>query len=395
MRIDGLTRDVSPVDARRGVPVIRRFNESRFVFVDPADALTSKPKARYGLLMTTAASRVLYPQPTVVPAPGGGPGELLTDPPQVADPYALAQTSGAFPRPGFALQCKEAAAFAITAAGDWIQRVPDFEVTLPVPGLAKGAEWGLVRQITDGTRITLGLNTLSAAPWAVTAKQPDTLALTLDTFSKEPLFFLKSAFGDAAGALPGLGKPSLVFGAQLKELKDLINSLDKFINLPFDVDVDVSAGTGPSPSFIVRLRLRLRIPSTLNERIDIGVGKFLGVFEVLGQLEAALNGKTRGMLSLEFIGDVQQGILPPLLYAGGVFRFVLRVSDSGPPLLELGLGTTVSIGGDLIQGLVALEATVRYGYTLIPQTLQPGVMLGLDARAKLLGGLLEIGRAHV
>ena len=391
VRIDGLTQDVSPVDARRGVPVIRRFNESRFVFLDPADALTSKPKARYGLLMSTAASRVLYPQPTVVPAPDGGPGELLTDPPQVADPYALAQTSGAFPRPGFALQCKEAAAFAITAAGDWTQRVPDFEVTLPVPGVAKGAEWGLVREVANGSRITLGLDTrLPAVPWEVTANQPDSLALTLDTFSKKPLFFLKSAFGDAAGAVPGLGKPSLEFGDPLKDLKELINSLDKFINLPFDVDVDVSAGTGPSPSFIVRLRLRLRIPSTLNERIDIGVGKFLGVFEVLGELEAALNGKTRGMLSLEFTGDVQQGILPPLLYAGGVFRFVLRVSDSGPPLLELGLGTTVSIGGDLIQGLVALEATVRYGYTLIPQTLQPGVMLGLDARAKLLGGLLGL-----
>jgi hypothetical protein len=47
-----------------------------------------------------------------------------------------------------------------------------------------------------------------------------------------------------------------------------------------------------------------------------------------------------------------------------------------------------SIGGDLIPGLLAVEVTVHYGYTLIPETLEPGVLLGLDARAKLLGGLI-------
>ena len=391
VRIDGKTQDVSPVDPRRGVPVVRRFDESRFVFIDPTDALTARPKARYGFLMSSPGSRVLYPQPTVQPTPGGGPGQLLTDPPRVADAYALAQTSGAFPRPGFALQCNEAGAFAIAASDDWTQLVPDFGVTLSAPDVAKGAEWGLVRQIDPNARIKLGLDTLlPAAPWAVAAQQPDLLKLTIDTFSKDPLFLLESAFADAAGALPGLAKPSLIYGDPLQALKDIINTLDQFIDLPFDVDADVSAGTGPSPSFIVRLDLKLRIPSTLNERIDIGVGKFHGLFEMVGELEAALNGRTRGNLSLEFSGDVQQGILPPLLYAGGMFRFVLSVSDSGPPLLELGLGTTVSIGGELIGGLVALEATVRYGYTLIPQTLQPGVMLGVDARAKLLGGLLGL-----
>jgi hypothetical protein len=52
------------------------------------------------------------------------------------------------------------------------------------------------------------------------------------------------------------------------------------------------------------------------------------------------------------------------------------------------MGIVVSIGGDLIPGLLEVEVTVHYGYTLIPETLQPGVLLGLDARAKLLGGLV-------
>lgn len=392
VRIDGATQDVSPVHARRGVPVIRRKTESHYTLIDPADALTGKPKVRYGLLMTTAASRVLYPQPTVHPPAAGGPGELKTDPPRVADPYALAQASGAFPRPGFALQCKEAAAFSISAADDWAQLVPEFSFFKPVAEVAKGAEWGLARSFKGAEQhIKLGLNTLLAdVPWEVAAQQADRLALTLDGFDDLPLFFLESAFADSSGALPGLGLPSLSFGKPLDELKKIVDSLNQFIDLPFDVEVGVTAGSGPSPSFIVSLDLRLRIPSTLNERIDIGVGKFHGVFEMLGELEAALNGSTRGKLTLEFSGDVQQGIIPPLIYAGGIFRFVLHVSDSGPPLIELGLGTTASLGGALIKNLVELEVTVRYGYTLIPQTLQPGVMLGLDARAKLLGGLLGL-----
>ena len=54
----------------------------------------------------------------------------------------------------------------------------------------------------------------------------------------------------------------------------------------------------------------------------------------------------------------------------------------------MGFGTAASVGGALIKGLLELEATVSYGYTLIPETLQPGVMLGIEARAKLLAGLI-------
>src|ERR1019366_2686246 len=37
---------------------------------------------------------------------------------------------------------------------------------------------------------------------------------------------------------------------------------------------------------------------------------------------------------------------------------------------------------------IAVEATVHYGYTLIPEDLSPGAFIGLDAHAKLLGGLI-------
>ena len=91
---------------------------------------------------------------------------------------------------------------------------------------------------------------------------------------------------------------------------------------------------------------------------------------------------------MEFQGDIQQGILPPLVYAGGLFRFALEIRETGTPVIELALGMTTSIGGDLIKNLLEVEVTIKYGYMLQPETLKPGVLLGLEARAKLMGGLI-------
>jgi hypothetical protein len=81
-------------------------------------------------------------------------------------------------------------------------------------------------------------------------------------------------------------------------------------------------------------------------------------------------------------------VLPPLLYAGGMFRFAVEIRDDGRPLVEMTFAAVISVGGDLIKGLLEVEVTIKYGYTLIPETLQPGVLLGLEVRAKLLGGLV-------
>ena len=136
------------------------------------------------------------------------------------------------------------------------------------------------------------------------------------------------------------------------------------------------------------MNLDFRIGKSPEDRVDVGMGKFYGAFTWNGELEASLTGVNRALLSLEFQGDMQQGILPPLLYAGGLFRFSIELHDTGSPTIQLTLGVVFSIGGDLIPGLIAVEVTVHYGYTLVPETLDPGALIGLDARAKLLGGLI-------
>ena len=392
VRIDGATSDVSPVDPRRGMPVIHRPGQP-VTFRDPADAqlVRQRPTAEYGLLMSTPASRVLFPKPSVDPAQ---PGRLISAPPLMADPTCLLQGSGAFPRAALALQARELALFDISAANAWRLTQPDFTFAPPLPGVASGGGWGLARHFVadaiTGQVPPFRLQIDSAVPalaWQV-LQPPDEFKLDIAPFGT--LLTIQSNFQALAGGASGLPSPTLLFGPALEAVQDIVNSLRAFIDLPFDVDVQVTAGQGASPSFAVQLTLKFRIGDGPDGRIDIGLGKFYGEFELDGRFEAALGGATHGRLTLVFQGDVQQGIIPPLLYAGGMFRFALEVQDGGKPVIELGLGTATSIGGDLIKGLLAVEATVKYGYMLIPESLKPGVMLGIDARAKLLAGLFAL-----
>jgi hypothetical protein len=383
VRINGSTSEASPVDPRHGIPLIRRTGQKKYLFVDPGDVNRSS-RDEFGFLMSTATSRVLFPKPSIDPDEAG---TLRTAAPNVADPYSLVQATSQFPRPNYALRCTELPVFSVSTGGEWKLTNPNFKFIKPAQELAKGGEWDMSRGFDPAQGIDLLLDSaIQNKPWEIAAT-PNDLDINIDGIGK--IFTIKTAYTALSGAVPKLDKPSLVFGPALDAAKDVVSALSAFTGMDnFHVDVEVNAGSGPSPSFLVTLRLKFRIGEGPNERIDIGIGKFYGEFTISGELEAALSGKARGLLSAEFQGDVQQGIIPPAIYAGGFFRFAIQIDETGKPTIELGLGTTASIGGDLIKGLLEVEVTVRYGYTLLPQTLTPGVFLGLEARAKLLGGLV-------
>jgi hypothetical protein len=383
VRLNSSTAEASPVDPRHGVPIIRRTGQPAYIFRDPGDAKRSKPD-EFGFLMSTATSRVLFPKPTVNPLEAG---TLRTAAPAVADPYSLVQATSQFPRPTYALRCTEAPLFNISSDDEWRLTNPNFNFIQPAPDLAKGGEWALTRGFDPGKKIDVLLDSaMQNKPWEISAT-PNDLDINIDGVGT--VFTIHTNYSALSGALPKLDKPSLDFGPALQAVRDVINALDNFKPLAnFHVDVDVTAGTGPSPSFLVTIGLKFRIGEGPNERIDVGIGKLYGEFIIRGELEAGLSGKARGLLSAEFQGDVQQGIIPPAIYAGGFFRFAIQITETGKPTIELGLATVASIGGDLIKNLLEVEVTVKYGYMLVPQTLEPGVLLGLEARAKLLGGLV-------
>lgn len=385
VRINGSTSEASPVDPRHGMPVIKRTGQPKYIFRDPGDVNLSKPD-HFGFLMSTATSRVLFPEPSVSDDPLEK-GKLLTEPPFVADPYSLVQATSQFPRPTYALRCVESPLFNISDKDEWRLTNPDFNFILQAPDLAKGGEWNMKRGFVPSPKVTVILDSaIQNKPWEISA-DPTSLDLNIEGFGT--VFTIHGNYNALSGSLPQFENPTLDFGDALQPLKDLINSLEFLKDLiDFPIGVEVNPVPGPSPTFVVIINLKLRIGEGPNERIDIGLGKFCGEFIIRGELETGLSGKTRGLLSAEFQGDMQQGIIPPAIYAGGFFRFAIQIDETGKPTIELGFATVTSIGGDLIKGLLEVEVTVKYGYMLIPQKLEPGVILGLEARAKLLGGLV-------
>ena len=200
VRIDGKTRDVSPVDPRRGVPVIRREGEAAFVFRDAALAYQPAPATRIRL----ADEHVVGSRAVPCAQRHPGPGHCGSAAPLVADPYALTQASGPFPRPAFALQCQGNAIFQLNTAEGWKLLNGSFLFTPPVPELAKGGEWAMQRGFPPAPMIQLGLDTIGGAvPWAIGMPQPDDLRLHIDGLP-DALFILRSAFKAASTASPGL-----------------------------------------------------------------------------------------------------------------------------------------------------------------------------------------------
>ncbi len=320
-------------------------------------------------------------------------GKLRAEPPYVADPYSLVQTTSQFPRPTYALRCVESPLFNISDDDQWRLTNPNFTFSLQAPGLAKGGEWEITRGFKPRpneppvSKVNVILDSaVQNKPWEISA-DPQDLDLNIEGFGT--VFTIHGNYNAISGALPQFENPTLDFGGALDALKKIVSALDCLQDLvKFPMHVEVNPVPGPSPTFIVIINLKLRIGEG-DKRIDIGIGKFYGEFIIRGELETGLSGKTRGLLSAEFQGDVQQGIIPPAIYAGGFFRFAIQIDETGKPTIELGYATVISIGGDLIKGLLEVEATVRYGYMLIPENLEPGVILGLEARAKLLGGLVS------
>jgi hypothetical protein len=263
-------------------------------------------------------------------------------------------------------------------------------VTDPLTEFMKGGGWGITRKYEPdkllSKDIIFNIDSGAAAAFQINVP-PSVLNLELPAPLGE-IFKIRTQYQIVDGGLPKLITPDLLFQGALSELKEILDSLAHMLNLAVPFDISVTAGEGASPSFVVHMHLVFGIGDGPDGRVDIGMGKFSGQFLVRGELEATLKGVERALLFLQFQGDVQQGILPPLLYGGGFFRFSIELTEKGAPVIQLTFAVVISIGGDLIPGLLAVEGTFRYGYSLIPETLAPGVFLGIEARAKLLGGLI-------
>lgn len=196
---------------------------------------------------------------------------------------------------------------------------------------------------------------------------------------------------DASG-MRKMDAPRVDFGPALGPVQDLIDLLKK-LDMPFGLDLSVRTGAD-SLHLAVSTDFHLARPD--GSRVDIGVGKLSGLLRVTVGVEASVSRGVQGNAMLEISGDYQQSILGPLLYAGGYFRFRVGIDTSGQTQFELATGTIASIGGNLIPGLVEVEATVKYAYRMIMprpgaiDKIRPGLLIGMGVRAKLLSGFVGV-----
>jgi hypothetical protein len=369
------------------VPLIRANAAGALRFADSRDLLQpGTPLADYGLLHSSPTHRVLFPRPKVEPGAAAVSGAVK---PLLADPYAMAGAVGLFPNASACLPFRDAGYELEPQAGGLKMAAPAVVDPLPVRKLADTAGWALKSFYDGPIRVAIdpavAIDPLAPATWPV---QMEKVRTVLDVPPFGELIRIVADVPDLGG-LPGqLSKPALALGAALHDLEELLTAVQK-MNLPFPMGLSLAGSGLENQTYHLRFNAHIRLATKDGDRIDVGIGKLSGGLEIGGELEASLTGGARGRVFIMIEGDLQQGILPPLLYAGGLLRFSLGIDDQGHTDFQLDVGVAASIGGDLIPGLLSLEATVHYAYLFKPD-LRPAVRLGMDARASIASGLLAV-----
>ena len=366
------------VDSGKGVPVIREGAKA-CRFADPADLFRPlSPDTQYGFLFSTNASRVLLPSPEVQPG-----ARVITSPfrARLADPYALSIAHGLFPKDTAALEFPSAyvADFAAPVILDQqaARRSGDLELIA-----------NKVMRLYVEAPATFDA-VVNAADWKVDSVK-QTLFLDLLGFAK--LLSVRGEWLTESSGARKFAHPEMELSGALEPVKDILELL-KNLRLPFDLDFSLRTEGAGTLALEATMAGHLAEPD--GSRIDTGMGKLGGSLRLGVVIRASISNGVQGYAYLEISGDLQQAIIPGLLYAGGHLRFRAGVFDNGDTQLEMTAGTVGSIGGDLIKGLIEVEGTVKYGYTLVVpnnnlEQIRIGVVLGMEVRAVLLSGLLGI-----
>jgi hypothetical protein len=385
-----LEGEVSPVDPHRGVPLIRENGGLAFRFADAVDLKAGNPGSDYALLYSGPAHRVLFPRPVVKP---GQAAVLGSVPGLLADPYTMLGSTGIFPAASSAMPFSEAA-YELDVTANGLKTSKVMVVNAPAKrGLADTAAWALradyPKPASGGVSVNIDpgkvVNVADDSTWPVRMKQISTV-LNVPPFGD--LFTVNNDVPDLGPLHPHLPNPTVILGEMFEDFNKIASALQN-IGLPAGLDFSLAGSGMENHTYHLRFAGKLRLATKDGDRVDLGIGKVSGELEVGGDIAASLTAAPSGRIWFDVGGDLQQAIIPGLLYAGGMLKFHIAIDESGNVDWQLDAGTVASIGGDLIPDLVSLEATVHYAYLLTP-SLKPGVRLGMDARASLVDGLVGV-----
>lgn len=383
VKVDNASGAVEPVAGPRGIP-LTRLGGGPFRFAEAADLVKPNPASDYAFLFSSGAQRVLFPRPQVET---GATAITSVVPPRLADPYALLRGTGLFPPlaqsipfslPNWGLESVAGALrldpfpHAITAS------VPDFD-------LLKTSEWATRFHYSswDPPNLPVPTEFTIGPDWTIRA---DALRQSLSfPVVGEVMQIIHGIEAPAVGA-DQFPEPGVVFSDALAAVTDVLRALrDWAPDLPSPLRVDASFS---GSTFRLSALASFNLEDEDGNAIDCGMGKLKGNLELGAELSVEVFQRTtHGAVFFEITGSWQQQIFP-LLYGGGLLRFKVRADNDGRTTLELDACVTGSVGGDLIPGLVSVEATVKYGYFLFTSPIMPGFLAGIEGRAKLLSGLL-------
>lgn len=380
--------EVRPVNPQVGVPVIRANGGDSYRIADSADLLNeAHPFTDYGLLYSSHTHRALFGRPKIKPGDRAIHGDV---PPLVSDPYSMLNAVGLFPR--------STACLPADAANYLLDVIPE-GLKMPAPiklkqiadrKLANSGSWAMRAAYTSGEMLlnidpTAPVDIANPATWPV---QMPGVAMLLNVPGLDDLLQVVNNVPDLGDLKSQLPDPEIIVGPVLNDLRDILSVLSQ-MGLPGGLDLSLAGSGLENQIYHLRVTGRLRLGTKDGDRVDVGMGKLSGELTIGVDLSANPTGKSSGKISFGIGGDLQVGILPPLLYGGGLLKFAISINDSGDVDWQFDAGVVASIGGDLVPGLVSLEATVHYAY-LLHADLRPGVRIGMDARAEVLDGLLGV-----
>lgn len=396
------------INSNLGVPLIRRgpasmtgTNTNPYRFAEAADLLQpDSPGLDYCFVHTTSSSRILFPRPKIE---HGATSITSTVTPLVADTFAMLDATGFFPRQDSCIPFPNSSySLEIAGPGQFTLHLSPnpFTISQPARTMAGSAGMGVALEYNDeNSNPTKVAVAISPTDWSFSEAD---ICVRMDLSPFNSLVRIAGATQASTTAAPSFPTSRLVFSSVFSPVQALISFLES-LGLPNPLTLAMSNAT---QKFKMQGSLQLKLPMTLPIPIptDTPIGKLaitlkVGFGNTAPARDTLLTSSSQWFLATSFTGSLQVPVLPPI-YAGGAIGFSMEgdfPSGSTPAkeTINLQAGVIVSVGGDLIPGVLSLSASVTYGYQLTivttsPQSIGLGLMLILQASGSVLGGLVGI-----
>ena len=391
---------------------------------EPVDLwVPNSPSKDYCLLHATDSTRILFPRPRVA---AGAHAFTSDQTPLLADGFALMNSTSVCPRQDSCLAFPNANyALEISGTGDFtLANVPaSFPPSMPRRSLAADSAGAVWFEYSDGggstgstptpTQISVTIN-----PWHWSINlSPTNVRIDIAPFDG----IMRTVFEVQASSTGGftIQNSQFVLGSVLSPLEDLFVFLTE-LGFPNPLDLAFSnSGSKQSTSYKLNAGIFFRLPSPLVPILTpilqppdgpwkIRLSIKTGFSNSLSLTSSSTATTITEQWSYHFnIGgkdkptEMQWAIIPGIpVYVGFLFGFGVNhqfASGSIPASTQVSfqLGGIVSVGGEIIPGLIHAEISLSLSLNLIlgfaaTDTITIGVALTMTVSADIASGLFAI-----